>query len=93
MGIRLALGATGRDVIDLVVRYGLVLAVVGVALGTAVALALSRLVEQLVWGVETNDPMTFVGTALVLVLAALAASFVPAWRASRSDPLQTLRAE
>lgn len=93
MGIRLALGATGRDVIDLVIGYGLMLAVVGVALGTAVALGMSRLVEQLVWGVETSDPLTFGGTALILVLAALAASFVPAWRASRADPLQTLRAE
>jgi ABC-type antimicrobial peptide transport system permease subunit len=93
MGVRLALGARERDVVGLVLRYGLALAVLGVVLGTGVALTASRVLEGLVWGVETTDPVTFAGTAGLLVLAAMLASLLPARRAARTDPLQTLRAE
>ena len=93
MGIRLALGATGGDVIQLVLRYGVALAALGIVLGTATALYLSRLMTTLVWGIETTDPLTFAGAAGVLAVAAVGASLVPAWRASRTDPLQTLAAE
>jgi hypothetical protein len=93
MGVRLALGARERDVVGLVLRYGLALAVLGVVLGTGVALTASRVLEGLVWGVETTDPVTFAGTAGLLVLAAILASLLPARRAARTDPLQTLRAE
>lgn len=93
MGIRLALGAAGSDVIGLVLRYGLVLAVLGIAIGTVAGLALSRLMQTLVWGIEPTDPMTYIGSAVLLGLTALLASFVPARRAARTDPLQTLRAE
>ena len=93
MGIRLALGAAGSDVIRLVMRYGLVLSGAGVALGVLAGLSLSGFLERLIWGVEPTDPLTFVAVALVLGGTAAAASFVPAWRASRTDPLQTLRAD
>ncbi len=93
MGIRLALGATAGDVIQLVLRYGVALAALGIVLGTATALYLSRLMTTLVWGIETTDPLTFAGAAGVLAVAAVGASLVPAWRASRTDPLQTLAAE
>ena len=93
MGIRLALGAAGSQVIGLVLRYGLQLAGVGVVLGIVAGLALSRLMEALVWGIEPTDPLTYLGTALLLGSTALVACFLPAWRASRTDPLETLRAE
>ena len=79
MGIRVAFGATGRDVMGLVTRYGFLLAGLGVAIGTVAALLMSRVMEQLVWGVKATDPVTFAGTAGVLALAAVLASLVPAW--------------
>ena len=82
MGIRVAFGATGRDVMGLVTRYGFLLAGLGVAIGTVAALLMSRVMESLVWGVEATDPLTFAGTAGVLALAAIVASLVPAWRAA-----------
>jgi ABC-type lipoprotein release transport system permease subunit len=93
MGIRLALGANGSDVVRLVLRQGLALTVAGVVLGTVSALALSGVMEQLVWGVEPTDPLTFAVVAVLLGSAATTAALVPSWRAGRTDPLQTLRAE
>ena len=93
MGIRLALGAGGGNVIRLILGHGLLLTVVGLGIGIAGALALSSFVESLVWGIQPTDPLTFVGVTLVLAVAALAACFFPAYKASRADPLQTLRAE
>jgi ABC-type antimicrobial peptide transport system permease subunit len=93
MGIRLALGANGSDVVRLVLRQGLALTVAGVVLGTVSALALSGVMEQLVWGVEPTDPLTFAVVAVLLGSTATTAALVPAWRAGRTDPLQTLRAE
>jgi len=93
MGIRLALGADGSSVIRLILGHGLMLTVIGLGIGVGGALALSRLMENLVWGIQPTDPLTFVGVTLALAAAALAACFFPAYKASRADPLQTLRAE
>ena len=93
IGIRLALGAEGPAVMGLVLRDGIVLSVTGIVLGTMAALSLGRVMESLVWGVEPNDPITLGGVALVLCTTALFASFLPAWKAARTDPMEALRAE
>jgi putative ABC transport system permease protein len=97
MGIRLALGAAGGNVIRLILLHGLVLTGLGLAIGIAGALALTRVmtsvIEELVWGIGPSDPYTFIGVTLALSVAALAACFFPAYKASRADPLQALRAE
>ena len=93
LGIRMALGATGGNVIRVVLAHGLLLTVIGLGIGLAGALALSSLMESLVWGIRPTDPPTFAGVALLLATAALAACFFPAYKASRADPLRTLRAE
>jgi ABC-type antimicrobial peptide transport system permease subunit len=93
IGIRVALGATRRNIVSLVVRQGMVLALSGVAIGLAGAFMLTRLIRSLLFGVEATDPVTFVGIALLLGLVALLASYIPARRASRVDPLVALRYE
>jgi predicted permease len=93
LGIRIALGASNGDVLRLVLREGVVVATVGLAIGTAGALALSRLLSSLLFGVRPNDPLTFLVVAVTLALVALLASFIPARRAARLDPLVAIRAE
>ena len=93
IGLRRALGATHRDVIRLVVRQGLALTVAGVVLGLAGALAVTRSLESLLFGVTPTDIATFVTVPLLLVLVALLASCVPARRATHVDPLIALRTE
>jgi predicted permease len=93
MGIRLALGAGGRDVVRLVMGHGVALALLGVTLGTIAALSISGVMTAWLWGVEPTDPATYAAVALLLAVAAASAAFVPAWRAGRTDPLETLRAE
>jgi ABC-type antimicrobial peptide transport system permease subunit len=93
MGIRLALGASGGMVVSLILRQGLAVTAGGLAGGLALAVASSQLMTSLIWGVEPTDPVTLVGVAAVLAAAALVACAVPAWRASRTNPLDTLRAE
>lgn len=93
LGIRLALGATARQAAMAVVVPGLVLAAVGVAIGTAAALATARLLESFVWGVTPSDPPTFAAVVMGLLTIALVASLIPAWRVLRLDPAVTLRAE
>ena len=93
IGVRLAVGARPADVFRLVVGRGVMLAAVGVVLGLAAAAMLSRTLEAMLFSVKRNDPATFVLSALVLLLAAALASFVPARRAARMDPLKALRSE
>jgi putative ABC transport system permease protein len=93
IGIRMALGAQTRDVLKLIVNQGLRLVLIGLALGMAGALALTRLLSSLLFGVGTKDPATFVGIAALLALVALLACYVPAWRATKVDPLEALRYE
>jgi ABC-type antimicrobial peptide transport system permease subunit len=93
LGIRLALGAQRRDVLRLVLSHGMKMALGGVALGLVVALGLTRLISKMLFGVSATDPSTFVVITLLLVLVALLACFVPAWRATQVDPLVALRNE
>ena len=91
LGVRMALGAQSKDVLRLVVRQGLVLAVIGVAIGLAGAFGLTRLMSSVIFGVSATDPVTFVLVAGGLMAVALLASYVPARRASRIDPADALR--
>ena len=91
IGIRIALGARPKSVMWLVLRQSLGMIVVGVAIGTAAALAAGRVLQQLVQGMQAIEISTFAITIPVLAFAALLASFVPARRASRVDPVIALR--
>ncbi len=91
IGIRMALGATQRGILGLVVRQGMVLALSGVAIGLIAAFALTRLMRSLLFGVNSADPITFAAIALLLALVALIASYIPAHRAARIDPMISLR--
>ena len=91
IGIRMALGAQTRDVLGLIVKDGLKLVFLGLVLGISGALALTRLLSALLFGVTTRDPTTFVAIAVLLSLVAMLACYIPAWRATRVDPLEALR--
>ncbi|HEX5072934.1 MAG TPA: ABC transporter permease [Gemmatimonadaceae bacterium] len=91
LGIRIALGATGRQVSRLVLQQGVRLAIAGVLIGGAGAYWLTRLLSKLLFGVSATDPLTFVGVAALLTAIAAVASFVPARRAARVDPLLAMR--
>jgi putative ABC transport system permease protein len=93
LGIRLALGAQRRDVLRLVASHGLKMALGGVALGLLAALLLTKLLTTMLFRVSATDPATFTGVALLLMMVALLACFVPALRASRVDPMVALRNE
>jgi len=93
IGIRLALGAQSGEISHMILRQGLNLAFVGIAVGLAVALAISHLLAGLVYGVKPNDPVTFIGAAILLAFVALAACYIPARRAMRVDPMVALRYE
>ncbi len=93
MGIRLALGAQRRDILKLVLGQGLTLTMIGVAAGLALSLALTHFLTSMLFGVRATDPTTFVAIALVLAGVALTASYLPARRAMKVDPLMALRHE
>jgi len=93
IGVRMALGAQKRDVLKLVVGKGMVLAIVGLAIGLLASLALTRLMRSLLFEVTPTDWLTFVITSVVLLTVALLACYIPARRATKVDPLVALRYE
>jgi len=93
IGIRIALGAQQRDVLRLMLGEGMKMALIGIAIGIAVALGLTHLMVNILFGVSATDPITFFGVATLLVLVALTACWIPARRATRVDPLVALRYE
>ena len=93
IGIRMALGARGFDVLKMVVRHGLGLGLAGVFIGMVLALGVTRLMSSLLFGVRPDDGLTFAGAAFVLMVIVAVASIVPSLRAAQTDALAVLRAE
>ena len=93
LGLRMALGATPSHLLRLVMSRGVTLTAGGVALGAGAALLLTRLLGYLLYKVSPRDPMSFALAFAVMIVAALAASLIPAWRATKTDPVRALRAE
>src|SRR5438105_2475120 len=91
LGLRMALGAGASSLLKLVMSRGLALTAGGVALGAAVALGLTRLLGNLLYKVSPHDPLAFGLAFMVMMIASLAACFLPAWRATRTDPALALR--
>ena len=93
IGIRMALGAKRTDVLQMVVRQGMTMTLIGLALGLVGVIALSRVMVGLLYGVSPTDPLTFAGVSIVLLVVALLACLIPARRATRVDPIVALRSE
>ncbi len=93
IGIRLALGAQGRDVLVMIVKQGSKLILLGLAIGLFGAYAVTRLLATLLFGVTAKDPLTFGAVATLLAIVALLACYIPAWRAAKVDPMEALRCE
>jgi predicted permease len=93
IGVRMALGAQPGDVLRLVIEHGARMALIGVAVGLVAALGLTRLMTNQLFGVSPRDPLTFAGVALLLIIVAVAACYIPARRAMRVDPVVSLRHE
>ena len=93
IGVRMALGARGGDVVRMILRHGLLMVLVGTLVGGVGALQLTQFMQSLVFGMSASDPLTFVAVAAVLLLVGAVACYVPARRASRMDPMRALRME
>jgi ABC-type antimicrobial peptide transport system permease subunit len=93
LGIRMALGAARRDILRLVISRGLALTLVGIVIGVAGSLALTRVMSSLLYQISAYDPVAFISTAALFIAAALLASYLPARRATQIDPSDALRAE
>ena len=93
IGLRMALGAQTGNVRSLILRQGMSLALIGAAIGLAIAFAATRFLKSVLYGVDAMDPTTFVGVTLLLAIVAMLACWIPALRARRVDPLVALRAE
>jgi len=93
IGIRMALGAQRRDIMVLVLREGTKMAMIGAVVGTAASLVLTRLMAKQLFGVSAHDPLTYASLAFALMLVAIAACFIPARRAVRTDPMKSLRCD
>ena len=93
IGVRMALGADRRDVRRMVLRQGMILTGIGIVIGLGAAVGLTRFMSSVLYGVEATDPVTFAAVAFMLTAVALVASYLPAVRASRTDPLVALRFE
>jgi len=91
LGMRMALGARADDVLRLVISRGLRLTAAGIVLGAVAALTLTRLMGNLLYKVSPRDPLAFASAFVIMTVVALAACFLPAWRATRIDPAQALR--
>ncbi|HEV2420739.1 MAG TPA: ABC transporter permease [Candidatus Acidoferrales bacterium] len=93
LGIRMALGAQRKDLLRLVVGQGILLVLVGAAIGIGAAIGVTRFMSAMLYGIHANDPLTFIGVAVLLTVVALAACYIPARRAMRVDPIIALRHE
>ena len=93
MGIRMALGAQRQELLKLIIGYGLALTFTGIGVGLVAAFGLTRFVSSLLYGVGPTDPATFVAVSIALILVALFASYIPARRATKVDPMVALRYE
>jgi ABC-type antimicrobial peptide transport system permease subunit len=93
IGIRMAMGAQSGRILGLVVGQGMRLAMVGLLLGTLIALAATRVLSSLLFGVSAHDPLIFGGVSLILAIAAILACYIPARRATKVDPIIALRYE
>jgi putative ABC transport system permease protein len=93
IGIRLALGATPNKVLQLVLQKGLLLVIIGLFIGLAGALGVTRFIQQQLFGIQPTDPATFAAVGLLFVVIGTVACLVPGWRAVRIDPMRTLQSE
>ena len=89
----MALGASRSDMVRWIVRQGFIMSVAGVAVGLAAAMAMSRVLEKLLFGVKPLDPLTMASAPVLLLAIAMLASVIPSWRASKADPASSLRYE
>jgi ABC-type antimicrobial peptide transport system permease subunit len=93
IGVRMALGAKAGNVLAMVIRQGMKLALTGCVIGILLAMVLTRLISSQLYGVRPVDPLTFVGVGLILLVVALLACYLPARRAARINPIEALRYE